>query len=139
MAFYSVHIQGEGIEAATEAAFVRQAFSWKAFFFGPFWLAWHRLWAALVLLATAYFALLTVSDRIIPAAAAFFIGLAFQTLLGLEANALREGKLAARGYRLVGIVAAPSHDLAEIAFFRHFDAPSTPVADTGTTAPRAAS
>jgi len=46
-----------------------------------------------------------------------------QILLGLEANRLREAKLAAQGYHLVEIVAAPALDQAEAAFYHHFEAP----------------
>jgi Protein of unknown function (DUF2628) len=130
MALYSVHLQGTGLEAAAEAAFVRQAFNWKAFFFGPFWLARHRLWGALALWVAA-FVLLTASLGVLPAASAFFMALAFQILLGLEAGALREAKLASQGYHLAEIIAAPSTDQAEAAFFRRLETPDSGLSDAG--------
>ena len=63
MALYSVHLKGSGLQSVAEAAFVRQAFSWKAFFFGPLWLAWHRLWIALLLWAAAYLILIAACAR----------------------------------------------------------------------------
>ncbi len=121
MAFYSVHLSGSGPEAAAEAAFVHQSFSWKAFFFGPFWLVRHRLWIALLVWAALYLVLILAARWLLSADAAFFIGLALQILLGLEAARLREAKLAAQGYHLAEIIAAPASDQAEIAFFRQSD------------------
>ncbi|MGH6822837.1 MAG: DUF2628 domain-containing protein [Methylocella sp.] len=129
MALYSVHIQGDGPQSVAEAAFVRQAFSWKAFFFGPLWLLWHRLWAGLALWAAAYAILIAASLTAVSAAACLFIALALQMLLGLEANRLREAKLGRQGYRLVEIISAPARDEAEIAFYRQFDAPDGSLTD----------
>ena len=130
MALYSVHIQGDGPQSVAEAAFVRQAFSWKAFFFGPLWLLRHRLWAGLAVWASAYSILIAASLTFVSASACLFIALALQILLALEANRLREAKLAQHGYRLVEIIAAPARDEAEIAFYRQFEAPDGgPLAD----------
>jgi Protein of unknown function (DUF2628) len=129
MAFYSVHLRGDGPQAVAEAAFVRQAFSWKAFFFGPLWLLRHRLWAGLALWAAGYSILIAASLTAVSTGAGLFIALALQMLLGLEANRLREAKLAAQGYRLVDIIAAPAPDEAEIAFYRQSEAPDDPLAD----------
>lgn len=122
MTFYSVYKWGSGPQAAADAAFVRQAFSWKAFFFGPFWLARYRLWAALLVWAAAYLVLILASRWLLSANATFLISLALQILLGLEAAQLRETKLAAQGYHLAEIIAASTSDQAEIAFYRRFDA-----------------
>jgi Protein of unknown function (DUF2628) len=129
MAFYTVHIRGDGPQSVAEAAFVLQAFSWKAFFFGPLWLLRHRLWAGLLLWAAGYSILIAASLTVVSAGAGLFIALAVQMLLGLEANRLREAKLAQQGYRLVEILAAPARDEAEIAFYRQFEAPDGPLAD----------
>jgi Protein of unknown function (DUF2628) len=128
MAFYSVHLRGDGAQSVAEAAFVGQAFSWKAFFFGPLWLLRHRLWAGLALWAAAYSILIAASLTVVSAGAGLFIALALQMLLGLEANRLREAKLAGQGYRLVDIIAAPARDEAEIAFYRQSEAPDGPLA-----------
>jgi hypothetical protein len=129
MALYSVHIQGDGPPSVAEAAFVRQAFSWKAFFLGPLWLLRHRLWAGFAVWAAACSILIAASPTIVSTSACLFIALALQILLGLEANRLREAKLAQHGYRLVEIIAAPARDEAEIAFYRQFEAPDEPLAD----------
>jgi hypothetical protein len=129
MAFYSVHLRGEGSQAVAEAAFVSQAFSWKAFVFGPLWLLRHRLWAGLALWAAGYLILIAASLLVVSASACLFIALALQMLLGLEASRLREAKLAAQGYNLVEIISAPARDQAEVAFYRKFEVPDDPLAD----------
>jgi Protein of unknown function (DUF2628) len=134
MAFYSVHLRGDGPQSVAEAAFVRQAFSWKAFFFGPLWLLRHRLWAGLALWAAGYSILIAASLTVVSASACLFIALALQMLLGLEANRLREAKLARQGYRLVDIIAAPARDEAEIGFYRRSEAPDGPLADIASVA-----
>ncbi len=108
---------------------MRQAFSWKAFFFGPLWLLRHRLWAGLALWGAAYSILIAASLTVVSASACLFIAIALQILLGLEANRLREAKLAQQGYRLVEIIAAPARDQAEIAFYRQIESPDHPLAD----------
>ena len=129
MSLYSVHLQGNGPQSVAEAAFVRQAFSWKAFFFGPLWLLRHRLFAPLALWAAAYSILIAASLTVVSAGAGLFMSFALQMLLGLEANRLREAKLGRQGYRLVEIISAPARDEAEIAFYRQFETPDTPLAD----------
>lgn len=122
MALYSVHLKGSGLKAMTDAVFVRQAFDWKAFFWGPLWLAQHRLWLGLLLWAAAYLLLIGAS-QLLSGSHLFFMGLAVQILLGLEASRLREAKLAGLGYQLSDIIAAPALDAAEVAFFRRMEAP----------------
>jgi hypothetical protein len=123
MALYSVHLQDNALNSIAEAAFVRQAFSWKAFLFGPLWLICHRLWVPLAAWTGAYLLLIAASSQILSSSAVFFIGLALQILLGLEANRLREEKLAGQGYHIVEIIAAPARDEAEIAFYRQIEVP----------------
>jgi hypothetical protein len=121
MAFYSVHLWGSGPDAAAGAAFVRQSFNWKAFFCGPFWLARHRLWTALLLWAAAYVILFLIWRTFLSADAIFLIAVLLQIFLGLEAAWLREEKLATEGYHLVEIIAASASDQAEIAFYRQIE------------------
>lgn len=122
MPLYTVHLRDNGPGSYAEAVFVRQAFSWKAFFFGPLWLAWHRLWIGLLVWAAAYLVLIAVCSVALSTASIFFIALALQIYLGLEANRIREAKLAAKGYRLAEIVAAPARELAESTFYRQIEA-----------------
>jgi Protein of unknown function (DUF2628) len=122
MPLYSVHLRGSGLESFAEAEFVRQAFCWKAFFFGPLWLARHRLWVGLLLWAAAYLVLIAALPAVLSASSIFLIALCLQIFLGLEANRLREAKLARQGYRLAEIIAAPASELAETRFYRQVEA-----------------
>jgi hypothetical protein len=123
MAIYAVHIQDSELESLGEAAFVRQAFDWRAFWFGPLWLAWHGLLAGLIAWTAAYAALIAASRSFLSATAAIAIALALQILLGLEAAALREAKLSRQGYRLAEIISAGSRDEAEARFFHELQSP----------------
>ncbi|HUI19595.1 MAG TPA: DUF2628 domain-containing protein [Methylocella sp.] len=129
MALYSVHLRGSGLQALAEAALVRQAFSWKAFLLGPLWLAWHRLWAALLLWAGVYVVLIAAAQTLISDESTVLIALLLQSFLGLEANRLRETKLAAKGYHLVEILAAPGRDDALVAFYREHEPTDAAAAD----------
>lgn len=128
MPFFSVHLRGNGLQPPHAAEFVRQAFSWTAFFLGPFWLAWYRLWIPLVLWAGAC-AGVFIAAAVLSQSAIFALALAIETLLGLEAAALLEAKLAGRGYLLADIVAAPDPEEAEVAFFRRLAAAGQPCAE----------
>jgi hypothetical protein len=122
MPLYSVHLRGSGFESFADAEFVRQAFCWKAFFFGPLWLARHRLWVGLLLWAAAYLVLIAALPTVLSASSVFLIALSLQIYLGLEANRLQEAKLARQGYRLAEIIAAPAREIAESAFYRQIEA-----------------
>ncbi|HET6378981.1 MAG TPA: DUF2628 domain-containing protein [Methylocella sp.] len=129
MALYSIYLR-EGVPGTEpDAAAVCQAFSWKAFFFGPLWLAAHQLWAGLALWSLAYFLLLAAAATYISAGAISLIALFLQILLGLEAGRLKEAKLESQGCRLAAIVAARGLEEAELAFYRRFEAPQDTPAD----------
>lgn len=137
MAVYSVHLRGEGASNVADAAFIREGFAWDAFFFGPLWLLQCGLWLAALVWIAAFVALLTFSGLgALSLATTWTIALLLEILFGLEANRLRERKLARRGYHLVEIIAAPALDQAEVAFFRHFETPeedaSTPLGPRAT-------
>lgn len=139
MPVYTVHLPSRGLRGETSsfalpgepprpatvseaalinAVFVPEGFSRAAFFLGPFWLAWHRLWLELLVWLVGFFLL---ADGILPfigAGATFLIGIVLEILLGLEANNLRRAKLARLGYRLVDVAAGATRDDAERSFYR---------------------
>lgn len=121
MAVYSVlepPARSGGGDAAERFAFVRDGFSWAAFFFGGLWMLWHRLWLALlgyVVVVGALEVLLrslgaTAGSR---ALIAFLVAL----LVGLEASSLRRWTLIRRGWRDHGIVVGEALENAERRFF----------------------
>jgi hypothetical protein len=100
-----------------KSAFLREGFSWAAFFFAFFWLLWHRLWATAALWFVVCTALAWLSFSGLSFGGFPLITLALHILLGLEANNLLRRKHAGHGYRLVGIVTADSLEAAERTFF----------------------
>jgi Protein of unknown function (DUF2628) len=107
------------VDAALVAAeFVPERFSRAAFFLGPIWLAWHKLWLEL-LAWLVVFSLLTI-QHFVGAGTNFWIGVLLEFLLGLEANNLRRGRLARKGYRLVDVAAGATRDDAERSFYRRY-------------------
>ncbi|SFJ99090.1 DUF2628 domain-containing protein [Methylocapsa palsarum] len=118
MAVYSVHTREDGTGVA-DAAFVREGFSFGAFFFGPLWLARHRLWLAMIVWFALWLVLFAAAAlNLWTATAALTAVLLLAALLGFEANALLEARLAKRGGRLIDVVAAPALEEAQSAFFR---------------------
>lgn len=133
MAVYSVHARGAAPLQIADAAFVREGFSLCAFLFGPAWLAWRRLWTALLAFIGLWFVLVAAAALnvwSVPAAlAALFL---LHLLLGLEANRLLEARLGNRGLHLVDVVAARALEEAQGIFFRRF----TPEELDGAAGPR---
>jgi hypothetical protein len=129
MTIYAVHAPQNAREnvaaAADRCAFVRDGFSWGAFFFGPLWLLRHRLWLALVgwiatalaLWAASYW--LGLSDWV-----TFWCAVVIALFLGLEGGMLRSAALRRRGFDLADIVASNRRDDAERIFYTRWLAPA---------------
>ncbi|MEJ0049820.1 MAG: DUF2628 domain-containing protein [Methylovirgula sp.] len=127
MAVYTVYVpdfgrralqsDAEKYAALPDAVFVREGFSHAAFFLGPFWLAWNRLWIALVAWFAIYFLLTIEAPKVLSGGSIFWIGLLLEFLLGLEGNSLRRWELARRGFRLTDIAAGLRRSDAERSYF----------------------
>jgi hypothetical protein len=124
MAIYSIHSQGTGLEQNDEPRFLYEGFSWRAFFFGPFWLIWNGLFVALAVWTVLFAGLSLASAFALSEDMSFVAFLLLQALLGLEANHLLELKWQRKGYRLIDIAAAKATEDAEILFFRRAGAAS---------------
>ncbi len=120
MAIYRIHSRGPEPDALRDALFLRDGFSFGAFWLGPIWLLRHGLYARCVIWALALAIVALAAGTILSPAAAVGVVLALQALLGLEADDLLQGKLAGAGYLLVDIVAARNLDEAEVTFFRRY-------------------
>jgi len=145
--FYTVHVPaGEGGSDGAQlarAVLVREGFNWLAFFFAPFWALAEGLWLAAVPLIAALAAIVAVPEAlglgpVWPAV----LGLGYGVLAGMAGNDLRRAALAARGYRLVEVVAARSRAqalirYAEAAAFAPAPAPRAAPAAAGARAPAA--
>lgn len=111
MRVYSVEMR-PAAAGDPDVALVKEGFSWAAFFFGPLWFLWHRLWVALILYIATN-ALIGIAMTVFEAneLQQLFIVLAFTLLVGWHANDFRRWTLRRHGYVCRDIVAA--HDLDE--------------------------
>lgn len=115
---YTVHQRTWSNAPDRDAVFVREGFSWGAFFFSVAWALRHRMWfVALALLAlmlgTAAIGEVLNLDAGLVEALAFAVSL----WIGFEGNDWRRAALRRKGYAEAGIVAAPALELAEHQFF----------------------
>jgi hypothetical protein len=122
MAVYTVHAP-QGTEPAVrdrtdKFVFVRDGFFVWAFLLGPVWLAWHRLWLALL----GYVAVIVASAGVLSllhagAGARFVVTLLIALLMGFEAASLWRWTLSRRDWRQIDIVVADAEESAERRFF----------------------
>ncbi len=115
MRFYSLHME-KGAQDPARARLVKEGFSWPAFFFGPAWLAWQRMWRELAVLA-GVLVLLSLARHFSPQAGGW-LSLLIALLLGFEGNGLYARALARRGYAEKGLIAAHGRDEAELRLAR---------------------
>jgi hypothetical protein len=121
MPVYTVHApvsENAGIRATDRFTFVRDGFHVWAALFGVVWLAWHRLWLALigwiVLMIAVDIGLIRLG---VGAAAVFFVDALLALLLGFEAASLERWTLSRRKWRQLDIVVAAGEEAAERRFF----------------------
>jgi hypothetical protein len=121
MPVYTVHAptgDNAGIRATDRFSFVRDGFHVWAALLGVVWLAWHRLWLALI----GWIVLMTVLDvgmvRVgVPATTVFLVDALLALLMGFEAASLRRWTLSRRNWRQLDIVVADDEEAAERRFF----------------------
>ena len=126
MPVYTVHApvsNNADIRATDRFAFVRDGFHVWAALLGVVWLAWHRLWLALigwiVLMAAIDFAMVRLG---ISGATVFAVDALLALLLGFEAASLRRWTLSRRKWRQLDIVVADDEEAAERRFFDRWTA-----------------
>ena len=126
MPVYTVHAlvsNNADFRATDRFAFVRDGFHLWAAIFGLVWLAWHRLWLAMI----GWIVLMTVVDvalvRLgVSVAAIFFVDALLALLLGFEAASLERWTLSRRKWRQLDIVVADDEEAAERRFFDRWTA-----------------
>jgi len=126
MPVYTVHAPlafGADLRATDRFVFVRDGFHLWAAVFGVLWLAWHRLWLALIgwIIAVAAVDAILLSAGI----GRGNVGLAdilLAILLGLEASSLERWTLSRGGWRQLDIVVGDDRDAAERRFFERWSA-----------------
>jgi hypothetical protein len=126
MPVYTVHapVTGNtGIAATDRFVFVRDGFYVWAALLGVVWLAWHRLWLALI----GWIVLMTLIDvamtRLGVSPTAIFLADALIALLmGFEAASLWRWTLSRHNWRQLDIVVADDEEQAERRFFDRWTA-----------------
>ena len=126
MPVYTVHAPvtgSSGLAATDRFAFVRDGFHVWAALLGVVWLAWHRLWLALigwiVLMAVIDFAMMRLG---VSPMAIFLVDVLLALLLGFEAASLQRWTLSRRNWRQLDIVVADDEEQAERRFFDRWTA-----------------
>jgi len=126
MPVFTVHAPATSsvdFRATDRFAFVRDGFHVWAALLGVVWLAWHRLWLALI----GWVVLMTVIDVAmvrfgISGAAVFLVDTLLALLLGFEAASLQRWTLSRRNWRQLDIVVADDEEAAERRFFDRWTA-----------------
>ena len=112
------------VATASEAVFVRDGWSWGAFFLGPIWILWRGLWFGFLLWLLVMVGA-SVASFYAPNAADY-VGLAMvaaSVWFALEANAFRAWTLQRRGYGLTGVAVGRNMVEAEQRYFRSVTTP----------------
>jgi hypothetical protein len=126
MPVYTVHapvMNSAGIRATDRFTFVRDGFHFWAFVLSVVWLAWHRLWLALigwiVAIAAIDFAMTALGTGTMTI---FLANVLLSLLLGFEAASLQRWTLSRRNWRQLDIVVADDEESAERRFFDRWTA-----------------
>src|SRR5579859_2392261 len=126
MPVYTVHAPvttNLDFRATDRFAFVRDGFHVWAAIFGVVWLAWHRLWLALI----GWIVLMAGIDVVmvglgVNGAGIFLVDALLALLLGFEAASLKRWTLSRRKWRQLDIVVADDEEAAERRFFDRWTA-----------------
>jgi hypothetical protein len=126
MPVYIVHAptaENAGIAATDRFAFVRDGFHFWAALLGPLWLAWHRLWLALIGWIVVMIAIDVGMARLGAGGRAIFLtNVLIALLMGFEASSIRRWTLSRRNWRQLDIVVADNAESAERRFFDRWTA-----------------
>jgi len=126
MPVYTVHApttNAADFAATDRFAFVRDGFHFWAAVLGVVWLAWHRLWLALlgwiVLIAIIDFGMVKLG---VGGGTILLVDTLLALLLGFEAASLERWTLSRRNWRQLDIVVADDAEAAERRFFDRWTA-----------------
>ena len=127
MPVYTVHAPVNAAADARRLAdrllFVRDGFHFWAFLLGPLWLAWHRLWLALLgYIAMMVGVVVTLSLLHAGAGTRFIVLLLIAWLMGFEAASLWRWTVSRRKWRQLDVVVADDEETAERRFFDRWTA-----------------
>jgi hypothetical protein len=126
MPVYTVHVpvtNGAGLAATDRFTFVRDGFHFWAAALTVIWLAWHRLWLALL-----GWIVLTIAVDVglaklrVGGGAILLVDLLLALLMGFEGASLQRWTLSRRNWRQLDIVVADDEEEAERRFFDRWTA-----------------
>lgn len=101
-----------------EAVFIKEGFSWPAFFFSVIWLVLKRLWLPLILYLLAIALVFSLSARLsLSETFVLIAALAINLLLGMEGNERRRRAMARRGFIEEGPFVGKDVQEAELKYF----------------------
>jgi hypothetical protein len=116
-------VNNADLRATDKFAFVRDGFHVWAALLGGVWLAWHRLWLALigwiVLMAAIDIGMVSLG---VGRTAIFLAAVLLALLMGFEAASLQRWTLSRRNWRQLDIVVADDEEAAERRFFDRWTA-----------------
>jgi uncharacterized protein DUF2628 len=117
---YEPSNEAADVEARANALqFVKEGFSWPAFFVPALWLIYCRMWIELILFIVIFGALQWTFGLDKPGQDVLgWILLVLFALFAFEANDLRGAALERRGYRLIGVAEGRGRTGAELSFFQ---------------------
>jgi uncharacterized protein DUF2628 len=126
MPVYTVHAPASSnvdFRATDRFTFVRDGFHFWAAILGVVWLAWHRLWLALlgwiILMAALDIAMVKLG---MSGSTIFLVDALLALLLGFEAASLKRWTLSRHKWRQLDIVVADDEEAAERRFFDRWTA-----------------
>ncbi|HKH03056.1 MAG TPA: DUF2628 domain-containing protein [Bradyrhizobium sp.] len=126
MPVYTVHapvVSGADLASADRFVFVRDGFHFWAALLGVVWLAWHRLWLALLgwilLMAAVNFGMVKLG---IGAGTILLVDMLLALLLGFEAASVERWTLSRRNWRQLDLVVAEDEEAAERRVFDRWTA-----------------
>jgi len=126
MRYYSVHTPPDDPQSPERFAFIKDGFSWPAFFVPILWILWHRLWLALVWYIV-FVLLVAWTGRLTTEGTAFAVAILGSLLLGLEGNNLRRLAVEGRGWGEIGSSFGRNIGEAEARFFTSGDSGLDPL------------
>ena len=116
MRYYSVHAPLAEPASPEHFVFVKDGFSWPAFFVPALWMLWHRLWLALVWYVVFVLSIAWIG-RLVSEDAATMAAVLGAVLLALEANNIRRASLESRDWEEIGASFGRNISEAEARFF----------------------
>lgn len=113
MRVFTIHLRRRGLDPDRDIVLVKEGFCWPAFFLGPLWALWHRMWwTAAGLLALTLGVGLAAERLLADPDLSAVVSLALAAGIGFVANDLRRRDLAARGFDEAGLATGRDADSA---------------------------